>query len=141
MVGQHHSEGVAREVAAWLGYDPKHEGGKLMQRITKGTLSATEVWTDGRHAEDDKRGELVYELVAPATGTEEGAARSTVLKVTPMEPSHAFVAWQALVDGFAPKSSNDPAFALQPILAAPKRCNEAEELKERLTAWSLRMAE
>ena len=29
----------------------------------------------------------------------EGAARSTVLKVTQVEPSHGFVAWQALVDG------------------------------------------
>ena len=35
--------GSAREVAAWLGYvDPKHEAGKLNQRITKGVLRATE---------------------------------------------------------------------------------------------------
>ena len=41
--------GFAREVAAWLGYiDPTHEAGKLIQRITKGTLRATEAWTDGR---------------------------------------------------------------------------------------------
>ena len=47
--------GFAREVAAWLGYvDPKHEAGKL----TKGTLRATEAWTDGRCAEDDKHVEL-----------------------------------------------------------------------------------
>ena len=52
-----------------------------------------------------------------------------------------FVAWQALVDGYAPKSSNDPAVALQPILATPKRCKDAKELKERLTAWSLKVAE
>ena len=39
--------GLAREVAAWLGFlDPKHEAGKLFQRITKGTLRATEAWTD-----------------------------------------------------------------------------------------------
>ena len=30
-------KGFAREVAAWLGYvDPKHEAGKMTQRITKG---------------------------------------------------------------------------------------------------------
>ena len=47
--------GFAREVAAWLGYiDPTQEAGKLIQRITKGTLRATEASTDGRHAEDDK---------------------------------------------------------------------------------------
>ena len=51
------------------------------------------------------------------------------------------MAWQALVDGCAPKSSNDPATALQPILATPKRCKDAKELKERLTAWSLKVAE
>ena len=39
-------------------------------------------------------------------------------------------------DGHAPKSSNDPATALQPIIATPKRCKDAKELKERLTAWS-----
>ena len=53
--------GFAREVAAWLGcVDPKHEAGKLVQRITKGTLRATEAWTDGRHAEDGKHVEPVY---------------------------------------------------------------------------------
>ena len=51
------------------------------------------------------------------------------------------MAWQALVDGYAPKSSNDPAIALQPILATPRRCKDAKELKERLAAWSLREAE
>ena len=40
-----------------------------------------------------------------------------------------FVAWQVLVDGHAPKTSNDPAIALQPILAAPKRCKDAKEMK------------
>ena len=40
---------LAREVAAWLGYvDPKHEAGKVVQRITKGTFRATEAWIDGR---------------------------------------------------------------------------------------------
>ena len=71
----------------------------------------------------------------------EGAARATVLGITQTEPSHGFVAWQALVDGCAPKSSVDRAIALQPILATPKRCKDAKELKERLTAWSLNRAE
>ena len=71
----------------------------------------------------------------------DGAARATVLRITQTEPSHWFVAWQALVDGYAPKSSSDPAIALQAILVTPKRCKDAKELKERLTAWSLKVAE
>ena len=71
----------------------------------------------------------------------EGAARATVLRITQTEPSHGFVAWQALVDGSAPKSSKDPAMAPQPVLATPKRCKGAKELKERLTAWSLKVGE
>ena len=51
------------------------------------------------------------------------------------------MARQALVDGHAPKSSNDPATALQPILATPTRCEDAKKLEERLTAWSLKVAE
>ena len=31
--------------------------------------------------------------------------------------------------------------ALQPILAAPRRCKGASELKEKLTAWALKVAE
>ena len=55
--------GLAREVAAWLGYvDPKHEARKLIQRITKEALRTTEAWTDGRYAEDDKYVELDFEL-------------------------------------------------------------------------------
>ena len=76
--------------------DPKHEAGKLIQRITKGTLRATEVWTDGRHAEDDKCVELDYELAVSLAKMTDGAARSTVLKVTQVEPSHGFVAWRRL---------------------------------------------
>ena len=134
--------GFPREVAAWLGYvDPKHEAGKLILRITKETLRATEAWTDGRHAQDDKYVGLDNELaVALANGTE-GAARSTVLKVSQQEPSHGFVAWEALVNGYAPKSSNDPAIALQPTLVKPKRCKDAKALKERLTAWSSKVTE
>ena len=39
LVGQHITWRVCQhEVAAWLGYvDPKHEAGKLIQRITKGS--------------------------------------------------------------------------------------------------------
>ena len=59
----------------------------------------------------------------------EGAARATVLKVTQAEPNRGFVAWQALVDGYAPKSSNDPTMALHLILATPKRSKDAKELK------------
>ena len=80
--------------------------GKLIQRITKGTLRATEAWTDGRYAEDDKYVEPDYELAVALANATEGAARSTVLKVTQTEPSHGFVACQSLVDGYAPKSSN-----------------------------------
>ena len=120
--------GFAREVAAWLEkIDPTHEAGKLIQRITKGTLRATD------HAEDDKHVELDYELAVALANATEGAARATVLKITQTEPSHGFVAWQALVDGSAPKSSNDLAIALQPTLATPKRCKDAKELKKRLT--------
>ena len=92
--------GFAREVAAWLGcVDTKHEAGKLIQRITKGTLRATEAWTDGRYAEDDKHVELDYELAVALANATEGAARATVLRITQTEPSHGFVAWQALIDG------------------------------------------
>ena len=119
----------------------RSEAGKLIQRITKGTLRATEAWTDGRYAEDDKYIELDYELAVALGNVTEGAARATVLKVTQTETSHGFVAWEALVDGYAPKSSNDPAIALQPRLATPKSCKDAQELKERLTAQSLKVAE
>ena len=60
----------------------------------------------------------------------EGAASATVLKVTQTKPSHEFTAWKALVGGYAPRSSKDPATALQPILALPKRCKDAREVKE-----------
>ena len=136
--------GFAREVAAWLGYvsTRKREAGTIDSADhRRGRSEQPKTWTDGRHADDDKSVELDYELAVALVNVTEGAARSTVLKVTQVEPSHMVVAWQALVDGFAPKSSNDPAKALQPILATPQRCKDAKELKERLTAWSLRVAE
>ena len=88
--------------------DPRHEAGKLIQRITKWTLRATEAWTDGRHAEDDKYVELDSELVVTLASATEGAAMSTALKVTQAERSHGFVARQALFDCCALKTSNDP---------------------------------
>ena len=51
------------------------------------------------------------------------------------------MAWLALVVGFAPFSSNDPAIALQPTLATPKRCKDSKEQKERLSARSQKEAE
>ena len=89
----------APEVAAWLGcVDPKHEAGELIQRITKGTVRATEARTDGSYAEDNKHVELDYELAVALANVMEGPARAMVLKVTQTEPTHGFVAWQALVD-------------------------------------------
>ena len=85
--------------------------------------------------------ELDYELAVALVSATEGAARSTVLKVCQAEPSHGIVAWQEMVDGYAPKSLNDPATALQPALSTPTRCKDAKECKEKLTAWSLKVAE
>ena len=68
--------GFACEVAAWLEcVDPQNEAGKLILRITKGTPRATEAWTDGRHAEDDKYVELDCELAVALPNVTEGAAR------------------------------------------------------------------
>ena len=114
----------------------------MIQQITKGTLTAIEAWTDGRHPADDKFVELGYELAVALINATEGAARSTLLKVTQVEPRHKVMAWQALVDGYAPKSSNDPAVALQPTFATPNRFQGRKgKLKERLAAWSLKVAE
>ena len=115
LVGQHTTRRVCTWVAAWLeNVDPKHEAEKLIQRIAK--------WTP-RAAENDKYAELDYELAVALATVREGAARSTLLKVTQVERSRGFVAQQALVDGCAPKSSNDTATA--------ERCKDAKELKER----------
>ena len=64
----------------------------MIKRIAKETLRATEAWTDGRNAEDDKYVELDYDLAVALANVTEGAARATVLKVTQTEPSHGFVA-------------------------------------------------
>ena len=49
-----------------------------------------------------------------------------MVKVTQAEPSHGFVAQHALVEGYALRSSNDPAIALQPMLATPNGRQGAE---------------
>ena len=59
----------------------------------------------------------------------EGAAWSPVLKVAQVMPSRG----KHWLRGFVPKSSNDPAIALQPVLA-PERRKDAMELKERPAA-------
>ena len=82
--------------------------------------------------------ELDHELAVALASVMEGAARSTVQKVTQVQPSHGLVAWLAVIDGCTPKSSNDPAIAQQPKLATHK---DAKELKEKLTPWSLKVAE
>ena len=64
------------------------EAGKLIQQIAKGTLKGTEAWTDGGHAVDDKNVELVFELAAALATVTQDAARSVVLEVTQVEPSH-----------------------------------------------------
>ena len=88
-----HLEGLhARSPRGWGSSNPKHEAGKLIQQTTKGTLGATEPWTDGRYAEDDKHVELDYVLAVAQANVTEGATRATVLKVTQTEPSHGFVA-------------------------------------------------
>ena len=58
----------------------------MIQQITKGTLRATEAWTDGRHAVDDKYVELYFELAVTLAKVTEGAARSAVLNFTQVEP-------------------------------------------------------
>ena len=61
------------------------------------------------NAEDDKHVELDSQLAVALANVTEGPGRSFQT-----EPSHGFAAWQALVGGYAPKSSNDPAIALPP---------------------------
>ena len=59
------------------------------------------------------------------------AVRSTAEDIQ-AEPSLRFAAWQALVDGYVPKSANDPAIALHHPLALPKSFNfkDARQLKK-----------
>ena len=100
---------------------------------------ATEAWTEGLLTLKTKKSMLKRtELAASLANVSEGAASSTVSQT---EPGHRLVAWQAVVDRYAPNSSNDPAKALQPMLARPKRCRSAKEVHEKFTAWSLKVAE
>ena len=120
--------------ATWLEHvDPMHEAGKKLQRITKGTLRATEAWSDGHHAEDGKNVELDYELAVALASATEGAARSTVLKVSQAEPSHGFVAWQEMVEGYAPKSLNDPAMRCSPHFRHPQGARTQRSAKR--SSW------
>ena len=57
------------------------------------------------------------------------AVRSTAEDIQ-AEPSLMFAAWQALVDGHAPKSANDPAIALHHPKALPKSFKDARQLKK-----------
>ena len=78
------------------------------------------MWSDSRHAEDDKHVELEYEWAVALADVTEGAARSTVLKVAQVNPSHG--SWHAAA-----------------IIATSERCKDAKELKE-LIVWPLRVA-
>ena len=119
-----------RSLHGWGNVGPKHEAGKLIQWITKRALGATEAWTDGRHAEDNRYVELDYELAVALTKVTESAARSTVLKATQVEPSHGSVAWQALVHGYAPKAIERPSrSAGTHTLRHLKDAKDAKELK------------
>ena len=50
------------------------------------------------------------------------------------------MAWQALVDGHAPKSSNDLAIAAADYTCDTQEVQGCEGVEERLTAWSLKVA-
>ena len=119
--------------------DPRHEAGKCIQQITKVTLRVTEAWTHGRHASNDKYVELDCELAVALANVTEVAARSPVLKVTHVAPSHGFVAWPAL--GTRPSHRTTQLQRCSPYLPPPKRCKDAQDLKEKLKAWSLKVAE
>ena len=72
----------------------------------------------------------------------EGAVRCTVSKVTRVEPSHGYAARQAMFFfffGYAP-IIEWPSDGASNILATPQSCQDAKELKEKLTAWSLKVA-
>ena len=86
----------------------------LIQRITKGTLRSTKAWTHGRHATDDKHVKLDH------------------------QPAVALITRQKVQQEAC---FSNLAIAREPILVTPKRCQDAMELKERLTARPLKVAE
>ena len=76
--------GFARGVAAWLGnVDPKHEAGKLIQRNTKGTLRATEAWTERSPCSKTTISSswTMSLAVVLANATEKALQRATILRI------------------------------------------------------------
>ena len=95
--------------------------GDVLMRSTRRKADTADHEMDAQSDRDlDKYVELDCELAVALANVTEGA-RATALRVTQVEPSHGFVAWQALVDGLALRPSNDPAIALQSIPATPKK--------------------
>ena len=124
--------GFEREVAAWLGrVDPKHEAGKVIQRITKGTLRATEARTDGRYAEDDKPG---------SSPGQRDRRRSKS-----HGPEDQQIGAKSRVRGMASIGRRQCTHVVERPSDSAAVCTcddkDAKELKERLTAWSLKVAE
>ena len=96
----------------------------------QGPVRVAVVWTDNRRSKDEKFVEIEYEVAVALANLTDGAARSTVLKVTRKEPSNVVAD-----DGYLPKSLNDSAMTLPPMLALPKRCQDAKEPKEKNSSW------
>ena len=99
--------GFARDIAPRVGYvDPKHQTGKLIQQLTKGTPRAPEAWTDGPGAVDDKYVELDCELAVALASATEGSLKWS--QVTGSWHKR----WLMVIER--------PAMAQKPILATPK---------------------
>ena len=78
--------------------------------MTKGTLRATEEWTDGRHAADDKCVALDSEVAEALAIVTESVARSTVLRVTKWSQVTGSWHGKRWLMVLPPKSWNDPSF-------------------------------
>ena len=104
---------------SWSGSTPL--GGSRLESCSSGSRR--------ERSERRRRGLTVAMLkttsMSSLANATEGAARAAVLRITQTEPSHGFVAWQALVDGYAPKSSNHPGDS-----AAAHTC-DAQEVQGR----------
>ena len=117
------------EDAAWLGFiDLAHRGWKANSADHRGRSEGRELTVDMLKSDNACRAGL--RACCGLGQRDRRRSKSYVLRITQTEPSLGFVAWHALGDGYAPKSSNEPAKALQPVLATPKRCKDAKELKE-----------
>ena len=107
-----------------------------LQRVPQETVSSLNLDVDPKHRAGNliQRGQSERPRPGPTVVTMGRRSQiHDIERVTRAEPSHGFVAiaaWQALVGAYAPKAANDPAIALA-----------ARELKEKLTAWSLKVAE